>query len=59
MTLFDVVKINLARYRMNSVMIVPPLVVMIFPIITSARAYFMVDIVNAKGVGVNFTPLTR
>ena len=36
MTLFDVVKMNLARYRTNPVMIVPPLVAMIIPIITSS-----------------------
>lgn len=35
MTLFDVIKTSLARYRVNPVMVVPPLVAMIFPIITS------------------------
>jgi len=36
MTLFDVVKMNFARYRTNPVMIVPPLVAMIFLIVTSS-----------------------
>ena len=35
MALFDIVRMNSARYRMNPVMIVPPLIATIFPLITS------------------------
>ena len=35
MTLFDTVKTNLVKYRMNPVLVVPPLVAMIFSLITS------------------------
>ena len=35
MALSDIVKISLARYRVNPIMIVPPLVAMVFPLIAS------------------------
>lgn len=51
MTLSDVVKMNLARYRMNLVMVVPPVVAMICPIITS----FLLALPPTPPTGV-FTP---